>query len=268
MHQASVGFHCPECTKQGAQKVYQGMASLRVAPVLTQIIIGLNVAVFLLGAALDGGGAVSGDRGQLNVDFGLTAKLWERADGLFVGPVPGSEAIGVGAGEWYRLISSGFLHYGLIHLAVNMYGLWILGQAVEQMGGRARLGAIYVTSLLAGSLGALILSPGGLTAGASGAIFGLMGAIFLAQRAQGIPFRNSPLLGVLLINLVITLGISSISVGGHLGGLVGGAIAGWAMFDLPRRPGIAKQLPWVLCGAVALACVVGSIVVASAYQPF
>jgi membrane associated rhomboid family serine protease len=268
MHQASVGFHCPECTKQGAQKVYQGIGSLRVAPVLTQIIIAVNVAVFALGAVIDGAGAFAGDTGRMAVDFGLTAKLWERSDGLFLGPVLGSEAIGVGAGEWYRLVTSGFLHYGILHLAVNMYALWILGQAVEQMGGRGRLGAIYATSLLAGSFGALVLSPDGLTAGASGAIFGLMGAIFLAQRAQGIPFRNSPLLGVLLINLVITLGISSISVGGHLGGLAGGALAGWALFDLARRPGTSKQLPWLVCGGVALACVVGSIAFATAYTPF
>ncbi len=256
MHQASVGFHCPECTKQGRQRVYQGLGSLRVQPILTQVLIGVNVAVFLLGALLDGGRALQGRIGDVMIDYGLIAKAGS-----------GPFAIGVGEGEWYRMITSGFLHYGLIHLLVNMYALWILGQAVEQMAGRTRFGLIYATSLAAGSLGALVLSPGALTAGASGAIYGLMGAIFIAQRAQGIPFRNSPLLPVLGINLLLTFGLGGISIGGHLGGLAGGALAGWILLDLARqRRDLPPWAPQALCGAVIVACLVGGVVFASGYS--
>ncbi len=268
MHQASVGFHCPECTKAGKQRVYQGIGSLRARPILTQVLIAVNVAIFLLGLALDGAGAFSGDRGQLQLDFGLVAKLWERGDLLFVGPVPGSTEVGVGGGQWYRMITSGFLHYGVFHLLVNMYALWILGNAVEAMGGRLRFGVVYGVSLLAGSLGALVLSPDSLTAGASGAIFGLMGAIFLAQRAQGVAFRDSPLLGILVLNLVITFGFAgSISLGGHLGGLVGGAVSGYLLFDWARRPGLDKRAPLLACAALAVGFLVAGIVFAASWSP-
>lgn len=267
MHQASVGFHCPECTKAGKQKVFQGIASVRARPLVTQILIGVNTAVFLLGAALDGSGALRGGQGRMHADFGLTAKLWERGQSFFVGPVPGSTEVGVGAGQWYRMVTSGFLHYGILHLLVNMYALWILGNAMENMGGRLRFGTIYGVSLVTGSFGALVLSPGSLTAGASGAIFGLMGAIFLAQRAQGVALRDSPLLGVLILNLVITFGFAGISIGGHLGGLVGGAATGWLLLDYGRRPGVDKRVPFAACGAVALVCLVGGVLFAAGWQP-
>ena len=89
-----------------------------------------------------------------------------------------------------------------------------------------------------------------------------MGAMFIVLRVQGIPWRGSPLLNVLILNLVITFAFSGISKGAHLGGLVGGAIAAWAMFELPRRPGVSKAVPWAICAGVALASVVASIAVA------
>jgi membrane associated rhomboid family serine protease len=260
MHQASVGFHCPECTKANKQKVYQGIGALRARPILTQILIALNVAVFVVGIAMAGGRALRGSAGDLQFDFGLIAKFVNRSGEV----IPG---YGVGEGEWYRLVTSGFLHYGIFHLLVNMYALWILGNAVENLGGRLRFAIVYGTSLLAGSLGALVLSPASLTAGASGAIFGMMGAIFLAQRAQGIPFRDSPLLGVLLINLVITFGLGGISIGGHLGGLAGGAAAGWILFDYGRRPGVDKRVPLAACGVLAAICLIGGVAFATGWQP-
>ena len=259
MHQASVGFHCPECTKQGKQKVYQGVGSLRARPILTQILIAVNVAVFLISVVTEGGRALSGGAGQLHIDFGLIAKFHS---GRLVYP-----GMGVGEGQWYRIITSGFLHFGIFHIAVNMYALWILGNAVENLGGRLRFGIIYGVSLCSGGLGALLLSPGQLTAGASGAIFGLMGAVFLAQRAQGISFRDSPLLGVLMINLVITFGVPGISIGGHVGGLAGGAAAGWILFDYGRRPGVDKRLPLAMCGAVAGLCLMVAVVFATGWIP-
>jgi membrane associated rhomboid family serine protease len=111
------------------------------------------------------------------------------------------------------------------------------------------------------------MEPLALSAGASGAIFGLMGAMFLAFRAQGIPLSRSPLLSVLIINVFITLSVPNISIGAHLGGLIGGAIAGWLFFDLARRPGIDKRLPYALSGALGVALVVGAIVFANGYTP-
>lgn len=254
MHQASVGFHCPECVKAGSQQVYRGVGSLRVQPVVTQILIAVNVAVFLVGAALGGADALAGKITQFAIDWGLIAR-----------GVDGGRWVGVGepAYEWYRMITAGFLHFGIFHIAVNMYALWILGRAVEQFGGRVRYGWIYAISLLAGSVGALILSPHDLTAGASGAIFGLMGALFLAHRAQGISFRESPLLGVLILNLVITFGIGGISIGGHLGGLIGGAFAGWLFFDLGKKPGFDLRVLSVACGAICIGLLLAGVVIAS-----
>ncbi|MEO6627886.1 MAG: rhomboid family intramembrane serine protease [Aquihabitans sp.] len=267
MHQASVGFHCPECSKQGAQKVYRGANAMRTRPVLTQALIGVNVLVFVVGVIIGGSRAMGGSIDMIHIHFGLVAKLWEYGGNLYTGPVPGSIEVGVGGGQWYRMITSGFLHFGIIHLGMNMYALWILGNAVEQMGGRVRMATIYAVALLAGSFGALVLNPDDITAGASGAIFGLMGAIMLAQRAQGIPFRNSPLIWVLGLNLVFTLGIRGISVGGHVGGLLGGALAGWALFDLQRRPGVPAKLGYGICALAAIVCLVGGVVLSAGHVP-
>ena len=265
MHQASVGFHCPECTKQGAQKVYQGFGAIRVAPVLTQVLIGLNVLVFAIGALLstDVAGYLQGDLTAFHIDYSVVGRLWALGDSLYIVAVPGSDPIGVGNGEWYRLVTSGFLHYGAFHLVVNMWALWVLGQAVEQHGGRARMGVVYGVALLVGSFGALLLSPDSFGAGASGAIFGLMGAMAVVYRAQGIPLRSSPIFNIVVLNLIITFAIPGISKGAHLGGLVGGALAAWVLFDFARRPGLAKAVPWAICGAIAVGSVLASIAVAS-----
>ncbi|CAN5736520.1 rhomboid family intramembrane serine protease [soil metagenome] len=255
MHQASVGFHCPECVKMGKQKVYQGVGSLQTRPVLTQVLIGINVAIFVVAAILDGGDSLGGSRGQVHLDFGLIAKA-----------STGTELIGVGFGEWYRLVSSGFLHYGIFHLGVNMFALWILGNSLEGYGGRLRFGVLYGLSIVGGSVGALVLSPSALTAGASGGIYGLLGAIFMVQRSQGIPFRQSPLLGILLLNLVITFGVPGISIGGHLGGLAAGALTAFILFDYgPRAPD--KRMALLACGALALLLLGGGILFAETWMP-
>jgi len=255
-----VGFHCPECAKTGKQQVYVGLQSLETRPVVTMALMAANVAVFVIGFLMvRSGDYLSGSATQFHVDFASITYMY--TDGL------GHYSGGVGGGEWYRLVTAGFVHFGIIHLAVNMYSLWILGRAAERYAGRLAFGMIYGVSLLAGSLGSLLLEPNALSAGASGAIFGLMGAMFLAFRAQGIPFSKSPLLPVLFINLFITFSIPQISKGAHLGGLLGGAIAGWLFFDLARRPGLDKRVPYVLCGALAVAMIVGSIVFATGYQP-
>ena len=269
MHQASVGFHCPECTKSGAQKVYQGVASVQAQPIVTQILIGINVAVFLVALSVGGSAAASGGS-SFHDAFALTAKLWERGGTLYLSDlssVPGASAIGVGAGQWYRIVTSAFLHYGIIHIMFNMYALWVLGPSIEQSAGKVRFGIIYAMSLAAGSLGALLLSPQSLTAGASGAIFGLMGALFMAHRSMGVPLKNSPLLGILVFNLVFTFAVPGISAGGHVGGLLGGALAGFLFYDVGRRPGVDQRA--IVGGGIAIivALLAIAIVYSTNYQP-
>jgi len=257
MQQASVGFHCPECAKSGNQQVYVGMQSLQTRPVVTLGLMAANVAIYLLGIAVGGGDAVMGGSEPLQRHFALIAKA----------TFDGRTLSGVAQGEWYRMLSAGFLHYGALHLAMNMYALWILGRAIEQMGGRAKMATIYFVSLLAGSLGALVLSPGSLTAGASGAIFGLMGALLLAHRAAGIPLRNSPLLPLLAINAAFTLGVPGISIGGHLGGFIGGAITGWLLLDYGARREVPDWVPYAISGALAVGIVVAGVITANSYLP-
>ena len=257
MHQASVGFHCPDCARSGRQQVRIGAAAFHVGfkPILTYILIGLNVLVFLVGVVIDGAGSILGEMGRMQIDFGLIAGFDSQK----------FQVVGVAQGEWYRIISSGFLHYGLFHIAVNMYALYILGMVLEAGVGRLRMGMVYAVSLIAGSLGALIVSPNDLTVGASGAIFGLMGGLMMAMRAQGVSLRDSPLLPTLALNLGLTLFFSRyISVGGHVGGFIGGLVAGWVLFDVGRRPGLARWVPLAVSGALAVGCFVGAMLVAGA----
>ncbi|MBI2709299.1 MAG: rhomboid family intramembrane serine protease [Actinobacteria bacterium] len=232
MHQASVGFHCPECANRGRQRVYSGTAAIQAGPrpIATYVLIGINVAVFVLGLLLSldrVGEALFGGNDRLLTDGGLIARF-RFEDGL-VHPV------GIGQGEWYRLVTSGFLQYGLVHLALNMYALYVLGTVLERGIGRARFVTVYFVSMLVGSFGALLLRPDALTAGASGAIFGLMGAFLAIQWVQGVPIRQSPVIGVLLLNLVITVSLPGISIGGHLGGLAGDFVSGYLLTMLPAR---------------------------------
>jgi membrane associated rhomboid family serine protease len=267
MHQASVGFHCPECVRQGGQRVYRGTGSLQSRAILTQILVAVNVAVYLVGVAMTGSSAVDG-----------SSKLIRYGGLLAQGSFDRRTLDGVAEGQWYRLITSGFLHYGIIHLAFNMWALWILGTMLERTVGRVQLAIVYFVSMLGGALGALIVSPDALTVGASGAIFGLMGAVLALGRSRGISIRNSPVFGVLILNLLLTFGLSSfISVGGHVGGLIAGFLAGMLIFELPPRlargqdPASGRQalatatrVGYVLAGGLAVALFVGGLVAANA----
>jgi membrane associated rhomboid family serine protease len=214
---ASVGFHCPECAQSGRQKVYAGRAAFGGAKslVLTPALVAINVVVFLLG--LSGGGGADQAGGSMLRDYGL------------YGPSVRYDH------EYYRIITSGFMHSGLLHIGFNMYALWIIGNILEPALGRLRFAIVYFGSLVAGSLGVLILSPNQLSVGASGAIFGLFAAVFIAQRAAGIDPWRSGIALTIGINLVITFAIPFISKGAHLGGLVGGAALAWLLIEGPRR---------------------------------
>lgn len=237
MHQASVGFHCPECTRTGRQKVLTAQHWV-IRPTATKVLIGLCLAGMVVELAVAGGARPS------------TRELVDA--GALFGPWVDTR------GEWWRIVTVGFLHANLIHLAMNMAALWFLGQMLEPALGRVRFLTVYGVALLAGSLGVLLVNPVTPTVGASGAVFGLMGAALAGQRAQGVdPFQGG-LGGLLLVNLLFTFAIPGISIGGHVGGLVGGLVAGWLLFDLgPRARN--RVLPLVLCALVAAACVAGSL---------
>lgn len=200
---------------------------------MTKVIIALNVAVFLWATA-DATSSVGGTvgRGSVERDLALSARFVED-------------------GEWWRLLTAGFVHYGLLHLAFNMLLLWQFGSMLEPALGRVRFAALYVAALLCGSFGAVLLSPSALTAGASGAVFGLVGAAAIGLRRRGISVWDSGIGGLLVVNLVLTFALPNISIGGHLGGLVGGGIVGAAMLDV--RPGRLGLVVAVVLSALAVA---------------
>jgi membrane associated rhomboid family serine protease len=221
MSQASVGFHCPECVKEGARSapVYTAGNLPGLKPIATYILIGLNLAVFVAQMATI-------QRGD-SIVWGASGSVVEKL--ILFGP-------DVHDGEWWRLVTGGFLHSGLIHIGMNMYVLYMIGPQLERLFGPVRYVGLYLASLLAGALGVMIVSPTSPTLGASGAIFGLIGAAAAFQLANRINIWQSGLGRLIIINLVITFGLGSfISVGGHVGGLIGGAAVGYLVFQLEQR---------------------------------
>jgi membrane associated rhomboid family serine protease len=225
MVQASVGFHCPECARTGRQQVRSGrqaFARAAFTPMVTYVLIALNAGVFLIDLVL--GAELQGAGGGLAVDGGLLGA------GLDQG-----QLIGVAYDEWWRLVSGGFLHGGLLHVGMNMLMLYLLGPLLERELGKLNFALLYATSLIAGSLGVMLLSPFDLTVGASGALYGLLGGAVALQLSRGINPWTSGIGGLILINVLITFTIPGISIGGHLGGLVGGFVAGWVLVNLDQR---------------------------------
>jgi membrane associated rhomboid family serine protease len=163
-------------------------------------------------------------------------------------------------GQWYRLVSSGFLHYGLLHLAFNMYALWMLGQTLEPMLGRVRFALVYFACLLGGSAGALLLQPHGLHGGASGAVFGLFGLIIVGYLQRGINPLTTSLGAVMIVNVLLSFR-PGISFGGHLGGAVAGMLCGFVMMaPANKRP--AEVWTYVTPIAVGVASVLLSVATA------
>jgi membrane associated rhomboid family serine protease len=256
MHQASVGFHCPECVKQSGQRVHtaRSVAAAGMAHVTT-VLLAVNVATYVFSTF---GGSLNRPSSEFTRNWGLVGRAFDGASGALVG---------VAEGEWYRLVTGGFLHGSLLHLGFNMFALWILGRSLEPNVGRVPYGAVYVASLLAGSLGVMVLDPGALTVGASGAVFGLFGFALVAQWVRGINPMDTGLGGIIILNLIITFTIPGISIGGHLGGLIGGAVAGMLLDVVPPRLGLPRWAGTVLVGLLAVGCFVGSIVAAASLAP-
>jgi membrane associated rhomboid family serine protease len=248
---AAVGIRCPECA--GRQRVVPAAFKLPNRPNLTYLLIAANVGLYILtnpNLGLGGGGLFSGGTALNQRGYDLT---------LF-GPA-------VAHGDYYRLISSGFIHYGPVHLGFNMFALWILGSALEGYLGTARFGLVYLVSLLSGAFGALLLSPNAATAGASGAIFGLMGAMFVLERQRGMALLGGGIGGLIVINLLFTFGVAGISIGGHIGGLIGGALCGLVLSHMGySHMAHGKLSPLTVAGlaTIGAVAVAGSLLAAGA----
>lgn len=203
-----VGMRCPECSNEKT-RVRSGSAAMTQVGgyPATIALIAVNVVIFLAEMAT-GSGGLSSTTSDLIRDYGLIGAK-------------------VADGEPYRLLTSGFLHAGFMHIAFNMIALYFLGRILEPSVGTVRFLMIYFASLLAGSLGAILLSSNiAITVGASGAVFGLFAAMFIIAYGRGLGHVANEIGVIIGINLLLTFTISGISIGGHLGGLVGGALCG------------------------------------------
>ncbi|SDS86355.1 Membrane associated serine protease, rhomboid family [Nocardioides scoriae] len=248
MRSASVGFQCPECVAEGARTTrqlvtpYGGQRS--GDPRLTSfVLIGINALVWLAIAATGGGSS------RLLDVLALLPRSATRMG------TDGSLTLirGVSDGAYWQLLTSAFTHVSLLHIGFNMLALYFLGPTLENVLGRVRFLALYLVSALAGSAAVMLFSsPNGQTLGASGAIFGLMGALaVIALKVQGQAQQVFVWIG---LNLVITFTLPGISWQGHLGGLVGGAVIGAAMVYAPRSHRSLVQ--WSVTGLVLAAALV------------
>jgi len=245
-----VGIRCPDHASTTGRAAAPKQAARRAAatvsrrgPIVTQALIGINVGIYLL---------------QLLMGAGLSARAgWIYEHGVLVSSAIDSsgQVVGVAQGDWWRLVTAMFLHYGPLHLGMNMLVLWFIGPPLEDYFGHGRYALVYLVSGLAGSAGALIWSPNALTVGASGAIWGIMGAALVLEARRTYVFGGQAM-GLVVLNLAFTFLIPGISIGGHIGGLIGGALCALAFSSFRRSPALATvsiAAVGVLSVAVAVA---------------
>lgn len=241
-----VGMRCPECASQRT-KVVRGVGetSLSATAPATLVLIALNVAAFLAEIATGGGGFYEIRGSSLIFDYGLFGPL-------------------VAEGEWYRLVTSAFLHEGIWHIAGNMLLLFFLGRILEPGIGTPRFVMLYAVSLLAGSFGALLFSPDSLSFGASGAVFGVLGATFVIARGRGVDALASSVGILIVLNLAISFGVPGISIGAHVGGLAAGVLC--ALLIVAGERGVlgARHFPAEMTAMAAIGVIafVGALAVA------
>jgi membrane associated rhomboid family serine protease len=248
MNEATVGHQCPECvaagrrTQRSARTAFGGTHAGEHRHV-TMVLIGLNVAVALVVLVI-GGTQAAGGGGWGGLLGGITpAHVWggmiTGEPGVTIAYTDGSggvldTAAGVVNGDYYRLVTSMFLHYGIFHLLLNMYALWIVGGVLEPLLGRTRFLALYLVSGIGGGVATYLFgSVTTISAGASGAVFGLFGAFYILMRRLG---RDTSMITmVLVVNLVLTFLVPNISIWGHLGGLVTGGLIALGLAYAPAR---------------------------------
>jgi membrane associated rhomboid family serine protease len=241
---APVGIRCPDHSgqAQGARRVVQSVSrrSSRNPGIVTKTLIAINVGIYLL--QLAGGASINANSG------------WIFEHGALYGPF-------VAHGDWERLLTAAFLHYGPIHLGMNMLALWWIGRPLEDWLGPLRYALLYLVAGLAGSAGALIANPTAVTVGASGAIFGILGAAIVLERQQTYVLGGSAVT-LLVVNLAFTFAVPGISIGGHLGGAAGGALAILALSQFGKRSAVYSRFDLV---SIASLLAIGVLSVAVAY---
>jgi membrane associated rhomboid family serine protease len=236
---SAVGIKCPECagTPVGAKRAtsrVRAAAGQGTGFLVTKTLIAINVVVYL--AQATGGGTFTNPAGEIFQKGFL-------------------RAYEVAGGDWYRLVTSAFLHGSPIHLGINMLMLWWFGRSLEATLGRGRFLAVYFLAILGGSAGALLIAPTAATIGASGAVFGILGAGLVLERHNINVFGGAALI-IVLVNLSLTFAIrgSYISIGSHVGGLVAGALTVLVLSRWGRGHAIY--------GRVDLAAVAGLVAIA------
>ncbi|MEO5576925.1 MAG: rhomboid family intramembrane serine protease [Gaiellaceae bacterium] len=240
----SVGIRCPDHSgkAQGAKRVVQNVQrrSSTGTGIVTMTLIGINVGIYLL--QLAGGASINANSG------------WIFEHGALYGPL-------VASGDWERLLTAAFLHYGPIHLGMNMLALLWIGRPLEDWLGPLRYILLYLVAGIAGSAGALIANTTAVTVGASGAIFGILGAAIVLERQRTYVLGGSAVT-LLVVNLAFTFAVPGISIGGHLGGLAGGALAILALSQLGRRSAVHSRIDLI---SIASLVAIGLLSVAVAY---
>jgi membrane associated rhomboid family serine protease len=241
---APVGLRCPDHSgrPQGAARVRRQVRRAGWAgtgALVTKVLIGINVLVYLAEIGSGSGTTGAGNGSSVVERFAL------------FGPA-------VANGDWWRLITSGFLHANVLHIGLNMLILWLVGSPLEEMLGRGRYLLLYFVSLLAGSAGALLQAPLVTTVGASGAIFGLFGALLVLEYFATGQIVGGQAFGLIVINLIFSFAFSNISWGGHIGGLVGGILGTLVLARFGRghaaygRIGLLGIAGMVLIGAASV----------------
>ncbi|HYH29558.1 MAG TPA: rhomboid family intramembrane serine protease [Pseudonocardia sp.] len=240
LREASVGYQCVDCVAEGRRVTRRPStvagAAPGVRPIVVPVLIALNVAVYAW-TVVQAGDPMNNAMADLFGEWAL---------------VPGL----VQYGEWWRVLTSGFLHIGAIHLLFNMMALWILGRDLETVLGRGRFLAVYVIALLGGAAAVMLFyAPNQAVAGASGAVFGLMGGLAVVLRRLRVPAGQ--VIGLIVVNVVISVLIPGISLIGHLGGLVVGAAATAALVYAPARNRAVVQTAALVGLAVVVLLLIG-----------
>jgi len=261
MNEAAVGHQCPECVAEGrrsqrpARTAFGGTRAGQ-AGIATRALIAINVIVFVISALSGGAKALGGSGGLLGM-LGSSTPVTQWGEVLgYAAYGPGGPVHGIAAGEWYRLGTAMFLHYGLLHIGLNMWVLWQLGRYLEARLGPARFVALYLLAGLGGNVAAYIFTaPNQPAAGASTAIFGLFAAIIIVNRRLKLDI--TALIPLLVINLIFTFTVPSISVAGHLGGLVVGGVVGLILAYAPSRHRTQFQVAG--CAIILVLLVIASV---------
>ncbi|WP_205856129.1 rhomboid family intramembrane serine protease [Phytoactinopolyspora endophytica] len=259
MTAAPVGFQCPDCIAQGSKTTRQARTVLggeirQHGDLITKSLVGINVVIWLLVQIVQRGSVSD----TMRLAYGANWPELPARFALVMGYEPDPLQIGVVEGEWYRLLTAAFLHEQWWHIGMNMLALWILGSALEPVLGRWRFTALYLLSALGGSAVSLLgASEYTMSLGASGAVFGLMGALFVVMRRLG---RDvSAVVAILAINVVIGFTASGIDWRAHLGGLVTGGILAFVFAHAPRE----HRLVWGIAGCSVVAAAIVTAVVAT-----